>query len=142
MTEEFFRGPLTPDEIIEGAIGILEQDGWHQGDLYEWDPCKEMMKQVWAATNTGTTTTDLLGDARREAARTAPVCAMGALHRACNGMANAVGAENDAAINKAIERVDLIVRKEFGSAIPDWNDRPDTTKEDVILTFKRALHGD
>lgn len=121
------RNGKTSDELLAGAIEVIERDGWHQHDLYQPPPYE------WTAEDART-----LVRAREEAAKTAPVCAMGALHRASSGSARCENPEDEEGYLEAIRRLSQVVDC---SAIPDWNDARETTKEDVILGFKRALHG-
>lgn len=131
--------PTTPEEVIDAAAGIIERDGWYQGDLFP--------------TGTGF----LRDTGYQERARTAPVCAMGAMYRAVYGVASrtaVLGADKlDQAksqlFNAAHKKVhDTVVDMSLVDdglkvdSVPHFNDLATTTKEDVLLLLKRAAHGD
>lgn len=110
---------MTPEEILEGALDDIEQHGWNQGSLYEgvWDDPSHLPE-------------------------TASACALGAMMRATSGRADVVQHDHSEAFIEAARRLAESVKLANRFGIPGWNDDKDTTKEDVILGFKRAIHGD
>ncbi|MFF8831321.1 hypothetical protein [Streptomyces sp. NPDC015131] len=134
---------MTPEEVLDRAREVIERDGWHQG-AYCAPPDAE-----WKG---GQVTMDEITQWREEvryqmwlAERTGPVCSLGALARVLN--------ENDSAC-PTDEHRDLFLKAGalltssigiLGPAedvVPDWNDGSNTTREDVLLTFKKAAHHD
>ncbi|GHG10304.1 DUF6197 family protein [Streptomyces hydrogenans] len=141
---------MTPDDILDKALHILERDGWHQGGLAEYDTSnldlnlddydpgeiddeEEMDYLHW------------------QSMRNAPVCAVGALNRAATGEANGISRlltfDEAEVLRGVIAQASRRLYEAAGidsgvSSIPEWNDSKDTTKEDVILAFKRAWHGE
>lgn len=128
---------MTPDDILDEALHILERDGWHQGALVH-SPYTETAK-----------TEDDWAYEHWQAMRNAPVCAIGALNRAHSGVANGVvRVENledldplREACEAAFYRLKRAAGLEWNDDIPEWNDDENTTREDVILAFKRARYG-
>lgn len=130
---------MTPDDILDNAIRILETDGWHQGNLVDYgDTSKCVTKddhryQTWQATHN------------------APVCAIGAINRAIFGNSNGIitGRPNlgyeelDRLENEACSRLanEIAGGVSTWGGIGTWNDDPSRTKEDVLLAFKRARYG-
>jgi hypothetical protein len=115
------------DEILEGAMRVIERDGWHQGSLYKSEALNF---------------SELTSARRLRETAQAPVCAMGAMYRASSGSARFASNADYPAIQEAIDRLIGVVQGTYGHAvsIPFWNDHRDTTKEDVILHLKKALH--
>lgn len=113
---------MTPEDILEGAIEVIERDGWHQGNPY---PVR------------GSTIADM------EASKKGPVCAIGAASRAYCGHANsgyvAMSARR-ASLDAYREAVERMADALDGGSVAEFNDRPTTTKEDVVLMMKRAAH--
>jgi hypothetical protein len=127
---------VTPEQqLIAEGVEIIERDGWHQGNLYAGAPPRVLN---W----------EKLDD---EAARTAPVCMMGSLYRAllgtCDTGDDTLGDSHP--VVRAAEKLsativnataDLVME---GTSVVSWyNDKSDTTKEDVLLMMKRAVHED
>lgn len=118
----------TPQDVLREAAEILQRDGWHQGSFY-----KEPLS--------GGVNADL------EASREAPVCSLGAINRAVYGYAydgkSHVGyqALDAAKSNLTYWAEKLLMAQIDGHPVPHWNDAPERTVEDVILTFKRAAEG-
>ncbi|MFF8831330.1 hypothetical protein [Streptomyces sp. NPDC015131] len=125
---------MTPDDLLRGAIEIIERDGWHQKDYHQHPDIIDI-----AGIEKPT-----MDDWRYQgwlAERTAPVCALGAINRARGGTATET-AEDSAAWDGAVKRLAAVVagtRCHSEIVIPKWNDDPNTSKEDVLLAFKRAL---
>jgi hypothetical protein len=108
----------TPQELIDAGREIIERDGWNQGRYYSGmgDPENTLKDEL-------------------RLAREAPVCAMGALRRALTGDASSLR-KND---RELLTQARQLLRAEAGTInIPSWNDHPERTVEDVLLTFKRA----
>jgi hypothetical protein len=118
---------ITPEQALEESINIIERDGWHQGSYFDGSQSTSSEKE-WD-----------------EAARTAPVCALGALSRAVFGYAM-IGAYPDNEDYVELSDVYFTAEKRLkdvvGRHVPHFNDDKDTTKEDVILAIKKAAHGD
>ncbi|KPI09908.1 hypothetical protein OV450_3399 [Actinobacteria bacterium OV450] len=106
---------MTPEQILDEAVHVIERDGWHQGRLTSGN------------------------------ASTGPVCALGAITRAATGNAFNYTGEADAAANRLgahIVEACSIEDSSWWQNIPAWNDDPARTKEDVILALKQAAHGE
>lgn len=141
------------DRVIDDAIEIIERDGWNQGSYAVYDDRPDPA-----------VTDDDADYAHWQAARNAPVCAMGAIYRALTGSAYGycIDGDGDADKESAHEEMtrvrNLVVERIVGvltgvpgvgegyglcmSDIINLNDNPATTKEDVLLMFKRARHGE
>lgn len=104
----------TPEELLLTAADIIARDGWHQGHYCAPD-----------------------GDPTSSA-----VCAIGALSRA--GTGNAIPTSEMAwrtsAARSAAQRRLAKVAGVTPWDIPDWNDAPERSAEDVILAMKQAAH--
>lgn len=129
---------MEPKEVLHKAREIIERDGWTQGELYDTEAARERFAAALAF--------DGEAEARftaecEESAKRGRVCAIGAVRRAVWGTASPSAMETDArygAVGLALK----LLRNELGLAgeelIPEWNDAPNTTREDVLLAFKRA----
>lgn len=134
----------TPQEVLAKGIEILERDGWHQGALYrspepgpvpphlsegKVDAHREVIREYYEA------------DIR--AAKTAPVCGVGAVYRAVYGTCKSSQMEVSDKSMELFEQAMKLLNRQMpeGGGIPAWNDDPARTVEDVILTFKQASHG-
>ncbi|KPI09907.1 hypothetical protein OV450_3398 [Actinobacteria bacterium OV450] len=62
------------------------------------------------------------------------VCAMGAINRAATGSAHDYTMAGALAV--------CTLQMSIGQQVPQWNDDPSRTKEDVILAMKKAAHHD
>jgi hypothetical protein len=126
---------VSPEEIIEGAIRGVERDGWYQGSYYPV-PLHDVHDRLTHSEHVTRS---------RLASRAAPACTLGHLSRSAFGHAflnyaeGGVRADNWDAWAAAKELVTGAAGVEEGG-IPRWNDDPQRTKEDIILTFKRALN--
>jgi hypothetical protein len=114
---------MTPEEILEGAMQVIERDGWHQGSL-----CKSEGDN---------------NEVTEQESATSPVCALGAVWRFATG--HAVNCFADPyTVNALRDAVYAAARKLEGLIqvrhIAPWNDNPATTKEDVLLLLKKAAH--
>ncbi|MEU3052239.1 DUF6197 family protein [Streptomyces griseus] len=110
--------PVT--ELLGKAIEVLERDGWHQG--------------AYCSKGAGRFGADFYAYGPDDGGS---VCALGALNRANSGNAWAVHRDPDVSLvrTQAHQRLS----DEIGGGVPDWNDNPSRTYEDVILTFKKAM---
>lgn len=144
---------MKPEEVLAEAAAVIERDGWHQGD-YHQNPI--------FYNDDDETAEERLPRLRYEnwlAARTAPVCSLGAIARVLSeGDLSSPGVEtyddDDRPVYedplfmqaaKLLVEANGIERAGFAYAddvIPDWNDDENTTKEDVLLAFKRAANHD
>lgn len=122
---------MTPDQVLEQAAHIIERDGWRQGSLYALpDSVERAMTDddwqygVWQGERNG------------------PVCSMGAIHRAISGNAGRVWSDVGQQLRADAGNLllDQVAGRGFGD-IPSFNDAVTTTKEDVLLVFKRAVRG-
>lgn len=127
---------MTPEEALLKAVEILERDGWIQGEYFE---------QADDLEAEGTT------EALVNAARTAPVCSMGAIYRAVFGQAAVIltgKGDTDAQwysreLRELAYQADALLRTQTeGDGVITWNDASGRTKEDVILAFKKAANHD
>lgn len=128
---------MTPEELIEKGIEIIERDGWHQGDLYD--------RPSWVKGDT----MEAYGTRVSKAARTAPVCGIGSLYRAALGtcatkdVADLERNANGTVLGEAVRMLhQQVVDNGFNNGFGAFNDQPTTTKEDVVLTMKKAAHHD
>ncbi|MFD4474620.1 hypothetical protein ACFWPU_00685 [Streptomyces sp. NPDC058471] len=116
---------MTPQEACVEAARIIERDGWHQGNYYkepEGDDFFSPRAQVAA---------------KAAAKAAAPVCALGAINRAVSGNA----AYSRPIALQARELLSKHIGTPNGRAfpyIPEWNDDPARSAEDVILALKHA----
>lgn len=115
---------MTPEEVLLKAVDIIERDGWHQGAAFA-----------------GPTPIDAPHDEYMKAARTAPVCAMGAISRAVCGDAS-LTPHTPEARSLYHQAAQLLAQNVPGNHIAWWNDQPSTTKEDVVLMMKRVANHD
>lgn len=125
---------MTPEEILTAGLAVIESDGWHKGGYHE-PPGLPL---------------EATSDDRRywnwQARHNGPVCSIGGVYRAVSG--DALGSyriDEDAAVSEALQRLAVAYGGRPGDdtidAIANANDDDDTTKEDVVLAFKRAIHG-
>ncbi|WP_432112786.1 DUF6197 family protein [Streptomyces sp. S1] len=142
---------MTPDEVLSRAVEILEHDGWTQG--FYCDAAESILEAE---------SEDDRKYAAWQAYYNAPVCSMGALHRAAGLTANGEWDSNRLfaeefgtaldVVGKATERLaaqvdtSLIENLEECGGRPfalviNHNDSPAASKEDVVLAFKRAING-
>lgn len=115
---------MTPEEILSGAIEVIERDGWFQGNIFQYP--------------------DALGPEEYvEASKKAPVCSIGAIYRAAYGRCLEInfteaGEELCASVGVAMNKL----KRTLGiDGIAHWNDDPARSKEDVILAMKQAANG-
>ncbi|MFE6222954.1 hypothetical protein [Streptomyces sp. NPDC057854] len=119
---------MTPDEIntrarqaLLDAAEIIGRDGWHQGAYYPG--------HTYGPEAEGS-----------EAARSAPVCAVGSIRRALWGVACVpLHIYRDPRITVARQAENLL-GQHVGDEVPNWNDQRERTAEEVILAMKRAGH--
>lgn len=133
---------MTPQELIEKGIEVIQRDGWHQGDLYKRAGdgipktiCSDEFAE-WAKRD-------------REAAQTAPVCAIGSLYRAATGFAGScyTGDASKPSIDTLITQAANLLEESLRKTVPgesafahvaEFNDANTTTVEDVIQIMKEA----
>lgn len=130
---------MNADDVLKQAIETIERDGWYQGGYYQ-------MPSI-PPPGSGSNITDAI----REARKTAPVCSMGAINRvmtsdAANGFI--AGDQGDVyedvkrRLAAAIGYPGLLSGRDEFNWIVDYNDLKSTTKEDVVLAFKKAAARD
>lgn len=120
---------MTPEEVLEGAVEILERDGWCQGELYVGSDLPR--DDQWRQTNS----------------ESAPACAMGAIYRAAMGTSDSMFFQphwEAGGANDLLSRVFRRMEKAIGDSrsIAAWNDDRERSKEDVILAMKEAAYAE
>jgi hypothetical protein len=118
----------TPQELIAAGREIIERDGWHQGFYYRL-PALDALRASCDY------------DAELAASERAPVCSEGALRRALTGRADRVLRDDSSA--GLFQQARMLLEAAAGvNHVPNWNDDPSRTVEDVLLAFKRAEVGE
>lgn len=133
---------MTPQELINKGIEVIQRDGWYQGGIYQPPTQQDIDNHGGEYVS-----------AAREAGRTAPVCAKGSLYRAALGTAyisEAIDALTPCEIAEVSEIIALATfrmekaimdlspdRPELPN-VPHFNDRVAQSVEDVLLMMKEA----
>lgn len=102
-------------ETLRQAAEWLSEHNWVQGGLYERDSGG---------------TVDVGNALPADRTEVTGACATGAIAAVCGFKTS-----SNSAWKAAIDRLGALIG---GNLIPDWNDRTERTKEDVILAMKKA----
>ena len=116
----------TTAQILSEAADVIDRNGWHQGELYDAEAA-----------------------AAGKDPKDCPVCLMGAIHVAGYGLPTWTGAPGgdeherlmrctDRAVIAAVDHlIDLYAGTDMEPVLPDWNDAPSRTR-DQVTAFLRA----
>ncbi|WP_432112824.1 DUF6197 family protein [Streptomyces sp. S1] len=116
---------MKPSEILDAAANIILRDGWHQGTYFAFEPHDP--REVCEEKN-----------------RTAPCCQAGAISRAAFGVALREGGLKEAtdarvlAFSRASHYMLWHVQQTYNVTPIEWNDRPTTTKDDIVTALRGA----
>ena len=102
----------SPAEVLDAAADRIERDGWHQGDFFPDTPSYFGIDDIARILN----------------ATPKPCCVSGAL------IAEAGGSDLSTAETLLMQYLGL----RWVGELPDWNDNPSRTKEEVVGALRAA----